>query len=286
MVSEAHVRRIPVWKAACVVVLMLLTSGCERTVLAFVNQGVPEARQHETYSPEKNLGLDIYQPTGKAAGPAPVVVFFYGGAWQRGSAAQYRFVGQRLAEQGWLAIVADYRTWPRVGFPGFVEDGAEAVAWAQKNAARLGGDPQRIYLMGHSAGAQIAVLLGTDARYLARHQIKPSSLAGVIGLAGPYDFNITGQYVPIFGPPSQWPDAMALNFVDGDEPRFLLIHGDEDKVVWPRNSEGLAARLRANGIQATVLIMPGDGHAAPLLSLYRPKSRPQVIAAIKEFIAR
>lgn len=266
-------------------VLMLLASGCERTVLAVVNAGVPRAEQRQVYSPQKQLGLDIHTPVGKTHGPVPVVVFFYGGAWQRGSAAQYRFVGQRLAEQGWLAIVVDYRTWPQSGFPGFVEDGADAVAWVRTHASRLGGDTKRIYLMGHSAGAQIAALLGTDARYLGRHGIQPASLAGVIGLAGPYDFNITGKFVPIFGPPSQWPDAMAQNFVDGDEPPFLLIHGTDDQTVWPRNSERLAASLRAKGVDSRLMLMPGDGHAAPLLALYRPASRPQVVATIKDFIA-
>lgn len=263
---------------------ILLTTGCERTVLALVNRGLPPAGSHEIYAPEKRLALDIYPPLGKVAGPVPVVVFFHGGAWQRGSASQYRFVGRRLAEQGWLAIVPDYRKWPQADFPGFVEDGAEVVAWVRSNAARLGGDPDRIYLMGHSAGAQIAALLGTDARYLRRHGIKPASLAGVIGLAGPYDFSISRKYEAIFGPESNWPQAMALNFVDGDEPPFLLIHGDADKVVWPRNSEGLASRLRSRGIEARLVPMPGDGHAAPLLGLYSPASHPQVMASIKAFI--
>ena len=273
-------------RAALLGLVVLVSTACERTVLAFANRGVPEPQSREVYSADKQLGLEIFQPLGNAKRPAPVVVFFYGGAWKRGSASQYRFVGHRLAEQGWLAIVADYRTWPTAGFPGFVEDGADAVAWVRQHASELGGDPDRITLMGHSAGAQIAALLATDARYLGRHGIQPASLAGVVGLAGPYKFNITADYVPIFGPPEQWPRAMALNFVDGDEPPFLLIHGDADDVVWPRNSEGLASSLKSKGVDARVVLMPGDGHAAPLLGMYRPESRPQVLTSIREFINR
>ena len=117
-----------------------------------------------------------------------------------GSRDQYRFVGQRLAERGILAIVADYRTYPATTFPGFVEDGARAVAWARLHAAEHAGDPERLFVAGHSAGAQIAALIATDPRYLAAEQMRPSDLAGVIGLSGPYDFVISGGYRPVFGP--------------------------------------------------------------------------------------
>jgi acetyl esterase/lipase len=213
-----------------------------------------------------------------------VVVFFYGGAWQRGERRQYRFVGRRLAGEGVLAIVADYRTWPRAGFPDFVEDGARAVAWARSHARAYGGDPQRLYVSGHSAGAQIAALLGTDERYLAPHGMRPRDLAGVIGLSGPYEFGISGRLVPIFGDRAQWPAAQAIRAVDGDEPPFLLVHGADDRVVWANGSERMAERLRRAGSQAEVLLLPGGGHTAPLQGLYRPSRSPQVLPAILRFV--
>ena len=88
--------------------------------------------------------------------PAPVVVFLYGGSWRNGAREDYRFVGRRLAQQGMLVLVADYRTYPETIFPGFVEDGASAVAWARAHAAGWGGDPRCLFVAGHSAGAQIA----------------------------------------------------------------------------------------------------------------------------------
>jgi acetyl esterase/lipase len=138
-----------------------------------------------------------------------VVVFFYGGGWKTGKREQYRFVGQRLSQQGVLAIVTDYRTFPRSTFPGFVEDGARAVAWSRGHAAEYGGDPRRLFVGGHSAGAQIAALLGTDARYLATQGMKPRDLSGVIGLSGPYDFVIEGGYEEVFGPKARWREAQA-----------------------------------------------------------------------------
>jgi acetyl esterase/lipase len=260
----------------------LLASGCERALFAFVNRKVPPPDASIVFAPDRGLSLDVYRPRGAAA-RAPVVVFFYGGAWKRGERAQYRFVGHRLASHGILAIVADYRTWPTAGFPDFMDDAARAVAWTHAHAGAYGGDPERLYLMGHSAGAQIAALLGTDARYLAAHGVRAGRLAGVIGLSGPYDF-VIGEYAPIFGPPSQWPDAQAVNFVDGDEPPFLLVHGDRDRVVEFKDSVELAAKLRAAGEPASVLLLPGGGHSAPLWGLYAPKRSPAVLPAILGFI--
>jgi acetyl esterase/lipase len=262
----------------------LLTTGCERALFAFANRGLAPPESTATYAPELGLALDVYRPESARTRPAPVVVFFYGGNWQRGAREQYRFVGRQLARHGVLAIVADYRTWPRAGFPAFVEDGAKAVAWTRSNDARLGGDPDRVYVAGHSAGAQIAALIATDARYLEPHGLAPDTLAGMIGLAGPYNFNITGQYVPIFGAPGQWPRAQAVNFVDGDEPPFLLVHGIDDGVVEPRDSRELAQRLRDAGVRVELLMLDDGGHAAPLAGLYDTSRAPRVLPAILDFV--
>lgn len=274
----------PTLAAATLLLATLCTSGCERAIFGFANRGLPAPEATVAFAPELGLSLDIYRPQGSAARPVPVVLFFYGGGWQRGQREQYRFVGRRLAQQGVLAIVADYRTFPRAGFPAFVDDAALAVAWTRDHAGRYGGDPQRLFLAGHSAGAQIAALLGTDPRYLARHGMRPDGLAGVIGLAGPYDFAINGQYTKVFGPPAQWPQAQAINFVDGDEPPFLLIHGDGDRVVESRDSVELDAKLRAAGGEARLLILPGGGHSAPLAGLYDPNRSPTVLPAIVAFL--
>ncbi len=261
----------------------ILVTGCQTVIFAVANTGVPPADASVVYDPERGLALDIYRPRLPERTTAPVVVFFYGGGWKTGSRDQYRFVGQRLAERGILTIVADYRTYPATTFPGFVEDGARAVAWAHRHAAEHSGDPGRLFVAGHSAGAQIAALIGTDPRYLAAEQMKLSDLAGVIGLSGPYDFVVSSAYRGVFDSPALWPQAQAINYVDGDEPPFLLVHGTADSVVEAKDSQEIADKLKANGVQARLLWLPEAGHAAPLTAIYAPSRNPQVVEAIVEF---
>lgn len=262
----------------------LLSAGCERVFFGFVNRGLPPPEATVAFAPGLDLSLDVYRPLGPDGRAAPVVLFFYGGGWQRGERDQYRFVGRRLAQHGILTIVADYRTFPRAGFPDFVDDAARAVAWARQHAHEYGGDPQRLFLAGHSAGAQIAALLATDPHYLQRHALQPRELAGVIGLAGPYDFAITGQYQKVFGPSAQWPQAQALNYVDGNEPGFLLVHGDRDRVVEVHDSIAFADKLRRHGVDAELLVLPGASHGAPLAGLYAPQRAPAVLPALLRFV--
>jgi acetyl esterase/lipase len=269
--------------APALALLALLSSGCERVFFGVVNHDVPTADATVVYASDRGLALDVFRPHG-SGGPAPTVVFFYGGAWKRGSREQYRFVGHRLAQNGVLAIVADYRTWPQAGFPAFMDDAADAVAWARVHAGEYGGDPQRLFIAGHSAGAQIAGLLGTDAHYLAKRGIKPAQLAGVMGLSGPYDFSVGRKYASIFGTPSQWPKAQVVNFVDGDEPPFLLIHGDADRTVEVRDSIELAGKLRALRVPVTLLLLPGANHMAPMTGLYAPRRAPMVLPAMLDFV--
>ncbi len=263
--------------------LLLGIAGCQSLTFGVANFGVAEADAHAIHDPGHGLALDVYRPEARTVGPAPVIVFLYGGSWRRGDRASYRFVGRQLARQGVVAIVADYRTAPRAVFPGFVEDATSAVAWARRHAAEHGGDPARVFLAGHSAGAQIAALIGTDARHLAAHGLTPRDLAGVIGLSGPYDFGIEG-YEDVFGPPAQWPRTQPVNFVDGDEPPFLLIHGTADTVVEPVDSRILADRLRAAGGRAELLWLPEAGHLAPLAALRDPDRQPGMIRAIRAFV--
>lgn len=274
--------------APLLALVALLSSGCERVFFTYVNRGVAPPDTSVVYAPDRALSLDIYRPRGvsrsTATAAVPVVVFFYGGGWKMGNRHQYRFVGERLANDGILTIVADYRTYPVAGFPAFMDDAADAVAWAHAHAGEYGGDPQRVFIAGHSAGAQIAALLATDATYLARRGIQSRQLAGVIGLSGPYNFNVGETYAPVFGPPSQWPKAQAVNYVNGDEPPFLLIQGQDDRTVAPRNSIELAERLRAVHVPVTLALLPGAGHTTTLAGLYSPERAPEVLPAILAFV--
>ena len=262
----------------------LLASGCLRVAFTVANRGQPPADASAAYAPGERHGIDVYRPA-NATGDVPVVVFFYGGSWQGGAREDYRFVGRRLANQGLLVLVADYRTYPQTIFPGFIEDGASAVAWARAHAADWGGDPRCLFVAGHSAGAQIAALLATDKRYLAAHDMKPTDLAGAVALSGPLDFAITGDLVPVFGDPARWPDAQPIHFVDGDEPPFLLIHAVGDKVVEAEDSRLFAAQLERAGVPVTLRLLAEGGHSAPLVGLYQPLHAPEVLPALNGFVA-
>ncbi|HZZ02400.1 alpha/beta hydrolase, partial [Paraburkholderia sp.] len=174
----------------------------------------------------------------------------------------YLFVGAALASRGFVAVVPDYRTWPETAFPGFVDDAATAVRWARDHATEFGGDPSRIFLMGHSAGAHIVMLLATDDRYLAAQQMSKRDLSGVIGLAGPYDFlPLKDATLEEIFPPALRAASQPINFVEGDEPPMFLAAGKRDTTVDPGNTDRLAARLRAAGDTVEVKHYPRIGHA-------------------------
>ena len=215
------------------------------------------------YAPGPRGGLDVYRPTG-ARGPAPVVVFIYGGGWDSGRRQDYRFVGLALARRGYVTVVPDYRLYPQVRWPAFLQDNAVAVRWARDHAAQYGGDPARMVLMGHSAGAYDAVMLGLDRRWLAAVGMDPRrDLKGVVGLAGPYDFLPldTDKLRDLFGPPDGRPATQPINHVSGDEPPLFLGVDVGDKVVRPGNTTRLAAKARAAGAQVEVRAYKGVSHA-------------------------
>jgi acetyl esterase/lipase len=214
------------------------------------------------YGADPRQVLDVYAPKAPRK-QAPVVVFFYGGGWNSGDRALYPFVGRSLAEAGFIAIIPDYRVYPQVRWPDFLRDGALAVRWARNNAAQFGGDPQSLFLVGHSAGAYNAVDLATDPRWLTEVGLAKPDIRGVVGLAGPYDFLPvrTDELRAIFGPESQRPSTQPINHVDGSEPPMLLMAGAGDRTVDPGNSTRLASKLRAAGAPVDAHIYPRLSHA-------------------------
>jgi len=216
--------------------------------------------------------LDVYQPT--QAGPnAGVVVFFYGGGWTSGRKQDYRFVAQALSSRGFVTIIPDYRVYPEVTFPQFIEDAAMAVRWAHDNARRWGGDPQRMFLMGHSAGAHIAAMLTLDRHYLEAVGLDSHSIRATAALSGPYDFMPRPEDRPVLAmnATEKAPDAVEpIHFADGQAPPMLLVHGEEDEIVGPQNATRLAEKLRAAGAKATVIIYKSRGHAGVAMALAWP----------------
>lgn len=226
--------------------------------------------------------LDIYAPTGGGE-DLPVIVFFYGGSWDSGTRSGYDFAGRALAAQGFVVAVPDYRLVPEVRYPGFVEDAAMAVRWVQENAAQYGGDPSRIVLSGHSAGAYNAAMLAYDDRWLGEDR---TSIRGFVGLAGPYDFLPldTDSTRAAFGEWPDLPETQPVTWAGAGDPPALLLHGADDTTVRPRNSAALAAALTDSGIAARVIDYPEVDHIDILIRLSRPlRSRTPVLDDLGSF---
>ena len=220
------------------------------------------------YGAGERRQLDIYTPRAAAervrpANGWPLVVFFYGGSWNRGDRAEYRFVGEALAARGIVTVIPDYRLYPEVRYPDFLKDNAAATAWALREAARLGADPKRVFVMGHSAGGYNAAMLAVDARWLAAEGVKPRQLAGWIGLAGAYEFlPIENPEVrPVFFYPDSPPESQPIRYVSASVPRTFLGAAPVDDLINPeRNTRQMATQLQSAGVPVTVQFYPRTNH--------------------------
>ncbi len=239
-----------------------------------------------SFGPLPRHRLDVYAPaTGKE--PWPVAVFFYGGSWDAGHRRDYGWAGRALAAQGFLTLVPDYRLHPQAVYPDFLHDCALAVRWAVEQAAALGGDPGRIVLAGHSAGAYNAAMLALDDRYLAAAGVDPKVVRAFAGLSGPYAFLPLDKPVTqrTFGGADDLPATQPGAYARADSPPAFLASGDDDTLVRPRNTKALAAALRTAGAVVEERHYAGLAHAGPLLALSRPlRSKAPVLAEMAAFL--
>jgi acetyl esterase/lipase len=215
----------------------------------------------------------------------PTLIFIHGGSWRDGDRRSYAFVGRAFAARGIITHIIDYRKLPRHRFPVFIEDAAREVAAIYADMTPNGcADPKRIYVMGHSAGAHIATMIALNPQWLASEQRNPSIIAGVIGLAGPYDFYpfTSDAAKEAFG---DWPapqETQPISYARKDAPPMLLLHGSRDQTVKPRNSKVLAAAINEAGGKAQAKIYDGIDHADIIMAIARPfrKKAPVIEDAI------
>ena len=265
-------RHFLVARGVAVLIAALLLAGCgPTTAINALSPSDHYTRQAgQAYGDGPRQQLDVYRPT-SVADDAPVVVFFYGNGWREAARADFEFVGSALAADGIIVVVPDYRAYPEVSFPAFVEDGAAAVRWAMDNIDGVADGARPLYLMGHSAGAQIAALLSLDPHYLAAATDQPPPLAGFIGLSGPYDFlPLDEGYLQQVFPEDTRPQSQPIEFVSAAAPRTLLVHGTDDKRVLPEHSRRLAQRLEEEGVPVTLRLYDGTGHVRVVAALAPP----------------
>jgi acetyl esterase/lipase len=273
-------------------VVMLLTN-CSSVAYSLFNApayfGSFERHANLAYGTKPRQSLDVYVPSG--AVHRPVVVFWYGGMWLTGSKEQYRFVGAALANSGYVAVLPDYRLFPQVRFPEFIEDGAEAVRWTRAHAAGFGGDPDALFLMGHSAGAHLAASLALDPRYLRKVGGDATWLRGWIGLSGPYALHAFERDIPllhaIFRQPYSAADWRPIALVSPQAPPTLLLHGMNDTLVLPRETLELDQELIAAGVPVECHLYEKAGHTDTVAALSLPfRFEAPALADVRGFIER
>lgn len=236
------------------------------------NVGTRQVAHDIPYGDAPRQKLDIYDNAQAGRHPKPVLIFFYGGGWHGGDKDHYGFAARAYAAKGFLVVLPDYRLVPEVHFPVFLEDSAAAIGWVWRNAARFGGDPNRIVTAGHSAGAYNAVMPALDRKWLAAEGLPDDVIKAAAGLAGPYDFypfnkpnsiNAMGRYPrPL--------ETQPIRFARRDAPPLWLGHGTADTSVRVYNSRNMAAAMSAAGATAVLREYPGSSHNDLIMAVSRP----------------
>ncbi|KDP93541.1 alpha/beta hydrolase [Brevundimonas sp. EAKA] len=248
--------------------------------------GVRRVARDIAYGDDPRQRLDLYAPT--APGTYPVLVFFYGGGWDSGSRDLYGWAAQALAAQGFVVALPDYRVVPQVVFPAFIEDAAVATAKAADVAAAYGGDPERLGVLGHSAGAHLALMISLDRRYMQAVD-RPGLIRAAAGLAGPYDFLPfdVGASRNAFGRAPDPTLTQPVTFVRPDAPPIWLGHGTADVVVHAEDTTILDQRMKAVGGRSEAKLYPGLDHA-DLIATFSPlfRKKATILADVSGFFHR
>ncbi len=278
---------------SCLAIISLLhATGCTRTgaFIAAVPGFFDDVTRHADiqFDAANKLSLDVYTPNEPTKTLKPVVVFFYGGNWRTGDKNLYKFVGDRLAAMGHVVVIADYRKYPFVRFPEFMNDAASAVKWVTQNGQTFGGDPNRIILVGHSAGAHIGAMLATDRQFLTSVGVDPGVIKGFAGLAGPYAFvPDTAELVEVFGRGPDYASMQVPTFITGREPPMLLLYGLNDSVVHITNLEKLRDAVLARQGQVDVRLYKNVDHVRIVTALtWVYKRSAPVIDDLRQFFER
>ncbi|MEG3179911.1 alpha/beta hydrolase [Sphingomonas sp. LT1P40] len=232
--------------------------------------------------------LDVWRPTG-AVTSRPVLIFWYGGGWVKGDRGAYAFAARAFARAGYVVVVPNYRKVPDVRFPAFLQDGAAAVKWTRDHVREFGGDPERIALAGHSAGAYTVAMLALDKRWLEAEGVDPAIVRAGVGLSGPYDFYPfdTKRSIDAMAGVADPMATQPIRFARGDAPPLLLVTSTDDTVVRPKNAINLERLLRQAGAPVELKNYDGLSHEEVVMALSKPfRGKAPVLADSLSFLEK
>lgn len=216
---------------------------------------------------ERHL-LDLYAPA--KADRLPVVVWFYGGGWRSGDKRLFEHLGRAFAVRGIVTAAVNYRLTPEVAWPANAEDCAAAVAWVRENIEEYGGDPEKIVLTGHSAGAHLAAMVTLRKDLLEAAGVDPSSVRGCAmisgatnlpGHIGSTEFTAREHVEETFGSSvEELADASPITWVRPDAPPFLVLVAEKDPEGLKEQGKELSDELREAGAPVRYLIVNDHDH--------------------------
>lgn len=248
-----------------------LLSACSGTSLlnTVVPSGSYNVDEAIAYGDNQRQRVDLYLPDEKPY-KQQVIVFVFGGSWEEGDKSDFEFVGQAFARLGYLTLIPNYRVYPEVEFPEFINDVAMALSALPQQLPASCPSGYDVILMGHSAGAHSAALLAADRSYLENNSASDIHISALIGLSGPYDLPLEHERVRDKFTRVKGDEANAIALAHDQMPPTLLIHGEADSVAEPQHAEKFEARLQALNVPVTLHTYARRRHVDLIASLASP----------------
>jgi acetyl esterase/lipase len=252
----------------------------------------PHLARNVAFHPEMAPRLDVYSP--ESGSGHPVLVFVHGGSWDSYHKELFAPVAMKLVPEGMVVVIPDYTLYPDAGYEQMTREVAAAVSWTLENVTAFGGDPGRVIVAGHSAGAHLSALAIMDERWLEAAGHSSREICGWVGMSGVYDVQAEADYwrargdeprtmTAVMGGAQRFGQASPISYVRPDLPPVLLIHGQEDKTVPVEIAVDLQARLQGAGANSELKIYPQAGHTDFLFDALL-EDRAPVVADLAEFV--